>query len=213
MTSSEFPGNSKNPQKPADPKKVERVVQSEVVSKKKSLGRRLKDLFIGGDSRTVVEHVFKEILIPQVKDMVTDAASQGFERMIYGENRPGGRRYGARPGTPPGQTNYNRYATRGNNPIGRSGREDRGHATAQPRSQEIDDILFATRVEADTVLERMDDLMREYENVSISDLYSLIGWTSNYTHQKWGWLDLRDSAVQRVRDGYVLNLPRPVPLD
>jgi hypothetical protein len=213
--STEFPGNSKNlrPQTPPkDEKKIETVVVGEVSSRKKGMLRRFKDLFIGGDSKTVLHYMLMDVLVPQAKDMITEAMSQGFEKLIYGDNRPT-RRYG--PHRPPGAgpMNYTRYATRGNNPIGRTLREDRPSATAQPRTSSIEDILLQTRVEAETVLERLYDLLREYDTVSVSDLYSLIGWTSSYVDQNWGWTSLGGSTVRRVRDGYVLDLPRPQALD
>jgi len=209
----EFPSNSKNPQtpKPTPEKVVEQVVSGEATSRKKSLGRRLREVFIGGDTKSVVNYVFSDVLMPQAKDMVVEAISQGFEKLIYGDSRSG-RRYGTRPPTGPGPTNYTRYAVRGNNPIGRQGHEDR-RPTASVRTQDIDDILLATRVEAETVVDRMYDLLREYEAVSIADLHSLVGWSSSYTDQKWGWTDLTGTDVRRVRDGYILVLPKTVALD
>lgn len=209
----EFPGNSKRPQEPQEnPKKIESVIQTEAVARKKSLGRRLKEIFIGGDSRSVMQYVFMDVLVPQAKDMLAEATSQGFERLIYGESRPG-RRY-PRPSAGANYTPYNRYSARGNNPIGRSQAmgSDRP-PTASVRGHRIDDILLATRVEADTVLDRMYDFLQQYEMVSVAELYSLIGWTANYIDQKWGWTDLSGSSVQRVRDGYILNLPKPQSLD
>lgn len=214
MINNEFPGNSKStPQPEADSKKLDSVVTNEVISKKKSLGRRFRDIFIGGDSSSVLEYVFMDVVVPQVKDMFAEAVTQGFERMIFGETRTSTRRHGSRPMTPPAPTNYTRYSARGNNPIGRSGREDRGGPNAHVRSHDINDIILATRVEAETVLDRMYDLMREYDVVSVSDLYSLIGWSSSHVDQKWGWLDLKGSRADRVSDGYILNIPRPEPLD
>lgn len=213
MSTSEFPGNSKNPKPASEPRKIESVVTSQVVPKKKSLGKRFKEVFIGGNSRNVANYVIMDVLVPQAKDMIVEAAQQAFERMIYGESRPSSRnRYGTRPDRVP--TNYNRLSSRGNNPIGRSGREERGTAYVSVRSQNgIDDILLATRPEAELVLERMDDLLREYESASVADLYSLIDWSSSHTDHKWGWTDLTDARIDRVRDGYILNLPKPLPLD
>lgn len=213
----EFPGNSKmpRPQSPApeQEKKVESVVTNNVEKRKKSLAKRFAEIFIGGDSKSVVHYVFSEVLVPQAKDMITEAASSGFERLIYGENRTP-RRGPGRSGTgySSGPTNYTRYAVRGNNPIGRADTQDR-RPVAHPRTQSIDDILLATRVEAETVLDRLYDLLKEYEIVSVSDLYSLVGLSSSYTDQKWGWMDLHGSQVRRVRDGYIVELPRTVPLD
>lgn len=209
----EFPSNSKDsrPKTPVnEEKKVESVVTNAVETRKKSLFKRFTEVFIGGDSRSVVQYVLNDVLLPQAREMITEAASQGFERLIYGESRgprrPGG---GARPGGP---TNYTRYAVRGNNPIGRAAGEDR-RPMAQPRTSDVDDILLATRVEADTVLDRMYDMLKEYEVVSKSDMYSLVGLSGSYVDHKWGWTDLHGSSVRRVRDGYILELPRPTSIE
>lgn len=211
----EFPGNSKSnprPQTPAnEPKKVESVVTGEVQTRKKGLLKRFKEVFIGGDSRSVVQYVIMDVLVPQAKDMITEAASQGFERLIYGEHRPS-RRYNSGPRSQ-GPTNYTRYAARGNNPIGRSGRDEDRSRVPQPRGQAIDDILLATRVEAELVLDRLYDLLREYEAASVADLYSLVGLSSTYIDQKWGWVELHGANVQRTREGYILNLPKPTSLE
>lgn len=210
MDVNEFPSNSKRPQPAAaEPKNVERVVVGEAVSKKRSLGKRMKEMFIGGDSRSVLHYVVAEVIIPQVKDLITEVAQQGLERMIYGEGRSA-RRPSSRFGSA-NHTNYNRYASRGNNPIGKSSREERPMASLQSRG--MDDIVLATRLEADTVLERMYDLLGEYDLVSVADLFALVGWSSNHVDTKWGWESLSGANVQRVRDGYVLNLPKSQPLD
>lgn len=210
----DFPGNSKmpRPQAAEKPEKVvESVVTNKVETRKKPLMKRFMDVFIGGDSKSVLQYVMMDVLVPQAKDMITEAASQGFERLIYGDSRPTRRPgSGSRSGTGPVQ--YNRYAVRGNNPLGRAGGEDR-RPLAQSRSQHVDDILLATRVEGDAVLERMYDLLNEYETVSVADLNSLVDRSSSYTDQKWGWMDLQGSAVRRVRDGYILDLPRIISLD
>src|SRR5687768_12887845 len=210
--SAEFPGNSKMPRPKApeteSEKKVESVVVNEVETRKKSLFKRFTKLFIGGDSKTVFQYVISEVLVPQAKDMITEAASQGFERFIYGESRSPRRHSGpGRSGSGPVQ--YNRYAVRGNNPIGRAAGENI-RQPVQPRTQVVDDIFLATRVEAETVLDRLYDLLKQYECASVADLHSLVGLSSNYTDQKWGWTDLHGSQVRRVRDGYILELPNTV---
>lgn len=212
----EFPGNSKmpHPQKkePETEKKIESVVTNEVTTRKKPLGKRILNIFIGGDSRSVINYVLMDVLVPQAKEMLAEATSQGIERMIYGETRPGHRRIGpSRPGT--GPTQYNRYAVRGNNPLGRAGASD-GRHMAEPRGQDVDDLLFATRPEAELTLERMYDMLGEYETVSVADLNSLVGKSSSYTDQKWGWKNLSGCKIFRDRNhGYVLELPKTVSID
>jgi hypothetical protein len=211
----EFPGNSKSPrpQEPEREKKIEPVVTSTVENRKKPLLKRIAHIFIGGDSKSVVNYVLMDVLVPQAKEMLAEATSQGIERMIYGEARPGHRRgYSSRPSGGPA-TAYNRYAVRGNNPLGRAGADDR-RPVAEPRTQDVDDLLFATRPEAELTLERMYDLIENYETVSIADLNSLIERSSSYTDQKWGWTNLSGSRIYPDRNrGYVLELPRVRPID
>jgi biotin operon repressor len=59
----------------------------------------------------------------------------------------------------------------------------------------------------------MYDLLKEYEMVSVQDLYTLLGKSSSYVDQKWGWMDLQGSQIRRVRDGYILELPKVTSLD
>jgi len=209
---SELPGRPQpGAPKPTPDKVVEQVVTGEVASRKKPLGRRIHDIFIGGDSKTVTNYIVTEVLIPQAKDMLNEMASTFFERMLYGDSRGSRRPGGYRPTVSPGPTNYTRYSERGNNPVGRHtmGRQPNASLKGRP----IDDLLFATRVEADAVLTKMYELLEGYEFVSVRDLHSLIGWSSEYIDEKWGWTDLRGSDVRRVREGYTLILPDTIPLD
>jgi len=209
---SELPGRPQTgAPKPTPDKVVEQVVTGEVASRKKPLGRRLHDIFIGGDSKTVVSYVVGEVLIPQAKDLLNEMVSTFVERTLYGEVRPGRRSGGYRPTVSPGPTNYSRYSERGNNPVGRHTMSRQPNAIVQGRP--IDDMLFATRVEAETVLTKMYNLLEGYEFVSVRDLHSLIGWSSSYIDEKWGWTNLNGSDIRRVRDGYTLTLPDTVPLD
>lgn len=210
---SEFPSNrhkerAKN-EKPEE-KQVQKVIQTEVVRRKQPLGKRLAQTFVGGDARSVWGYVAFDVLIPAAKDMFADAVSQGVERMIFGEVRSTSRRTGRRPNDP--YISYNRYSggMRRQEP-------DRGSRQTISRraraSHDFDEIILSTRVEADEVIDRLFDLIAKYESATVADLYDLVGISGSYTDDKWGWLDLRGGGVTRVRNGYLLDLPKPEPLD
>ena len=60
----------------------------------------------------------------------------------------------------------------------------------------------------------MYDMLKEYETVSVSDLNSLVGRSSTYMDQKWGWTNLHGCRIFRDRShGYVLELPKVTPID
>lgn len=215
----EFPSNrhkdrevlNKPKAAPEEKKKIDPIVQSEVVRRKKPLGKRFVETFVGGDSKGVWEYVAFDVLIPAAKDTIADAVSQGVERMIFGDARSTSRRHGRRPSEGP-YISYNRYSSsRHKDP-----RDERPRPQMSRRaraSHDFDEIILATRVEADEVLERMYDLVSKYESATVADLYDLVGVSGNYTDDKWGWVDLRGAGITRVRNGYLLDLPQPEPLD
>lgn len=48
---------------------------------------------------------------------------------------------------------------------------------------------------------------------SVADLYDLANVSNdNYAANKYGWTDIAGCRAVRVRDGYILKLPKPTPL-
>lgn len=207
----EFPPNSHQEPKETK-KKIERVTTGDVVRRKQPLGRRFVSIFVGGDAKRAWVAVVSDVLIPAAKDMAADALSQGFERMIYGETRSRSRR-------PPFHSGYNSSSHVSYNRYGQSSNKIRQEEPRRPISRSsrsghnFDEIILTTRVEAEEVIDRLFDLVSRYESATVADLYDLVGITSEYTDEKWGWTDIRGTDVSRIRDGYLLNLPKPDPLD
>lgn len=210
----EFPSNSKHPTKKEaqnEPKKVEKVVQGEVVKRKKPLGKRFVETFASGDdAKTVWDYVVMDVLLPAAKDTMADAVSQGVERILFGEARSTSRRTGIRPN---GYVSYqSRYSSAGGrHPVSRD--EPRREPSRRARaSHEFNELVIPTRAEAEEVIDRLFDLTSKYETATVADLYELLGVTGEYTDDKWGWSDLRGAGVVRVSGGYILDLPKPDPL-
>lgn len=189
-------------------KKIERVTTGEVVRRKKPLGKRLAETFIGGDAKGVWGYVLYDVLIPAAKDMVADAGREALERMLFGDGRPSRResRRGLGGGIS-GNVRYDRYSQ------GR--REDpRPQLSRQARAaHDFDEIILPKRAEAETIIERMFDVLSQYDQVTVAELYEMCGVTASYTDEKYGWTDIRGAGVTRIRNGYLLDLPRPVLLD
>lgn len=209
----EFPANSYR-RKPSDeksePKRVERVTTSDPVVRKTPLGKKFAQTFIGGSGKGVMTYIVFDILVPAAKDMISDAASQGIEQLLFGEARHTSRRGGRRPYSGPGgYVSYNRYSS-SREPV----RDEPRTISRRGRSMhDFNEIILGTRVEAEEVIDRLFDLLSKYDNASVADLYELVGITANFTDEKWGWTDLRGASVAKVRNGYLLDLPRPEPLD
>lgn len=78
---------------------------------------------------------------------------------------------------------------------------------------DFDDILFESRGEAEDVLSYLVDLTIDYGVASVADFYDLSGIESQFTDNKYGWTNLRDACIDRVRNGYIIRLPQAKPLD
>jgi hypothetical protein len=132
--------------------------------------------------------------------------------MIFGETVSSSRRHGRKPGDGPYINYQSPYSKRRRDPRDRDDRP-RDLSRRARASHDFDEIILGTRVEATEVIDRLYDIIAKYEMATVSDLYDLIGVTGSWTDDKWGWVDLRGAGVTRVRNGYLLALPRPEPLD
>lgn len=216
----QFPGNSHSSRvsesdseksNESEGKKLDKIISGEVSRRKKPLGKRFAETFLGGDTKGVVGYILFEVIIPAARDMAADAVSQGIERILYGEARSASRRTGARPGGSTNFVNYTRYSSSG---IAGSRREDpRTEAGRRPRiAHEFDDIILPTRAEAEAVIDQIFSIISQYGEASIADLYELVGIRAEYTDRKWGWKDFRGAGPTRISNGYLLDLPKTVPL-
>ena len=77
---------------------------------------------------------------------------------------------------------------------------------------DFQEIVLATRVEADEVIDRLFNIIQEFEQATVRDLYDLVGERASFTDEKYGWTNIRTADVRRIREGYLLDLPRPEPL-
>ena len=192
---------SKEKQSEAVPeKKLEKVVQGKVKTKKKSEARKFADVFISEDVANVKSYVLMDVLVPAIKKAISDIVTNGIDMVLYGES---GR---TRKSSPASRVSYSRYYDRP------SDRRDREPARTRG-GYDYNDIILETRGEAEQVLRTMDEIVGTYGIVRVADLNELVGITGQYTDNNYGWMDIRNAYVQRVRDGYLLKLPRAVPID
>lgn len=198
--SMDFPSNSKT-KETKEEKKVEKVVTGKVVRRKKPLAKKLSDTFIDDDVDTVKGYIFWDVIVPGIKNTIADVITDGIEMLLFGEARGRGakhKRHGAY-----GKINYAA-------PL-RPGRREASHRTRT--THDFDEFVLDSRAEANDVLTHLVDIVDTYGEASVYDLYELLGVTADHTDRKYGWTNLSASDVIRVRDGYIIKLPRTILLD
>lgn len=208
----EFPSNTRarrEPNRPAAEPRVQRVVHSQVTVKKKGRVRKVVEIFIGGEPRSVGEFVLGSVLVPAFRDLVANGFQEMIDGMVYGESRHGrGRGYRG-----PTMGDTSRYHRMGSSRIMSTRPDPREPLPSRASGiSDYEDIIFPMRVEASEVLDELFKVISEYDAATVRDLYDLVGIKAPYTAEKYGWVDLRDADIRPVRGGYLLDLPRPEPL-
>ncbi len=227
-----FPGNSKNEKddtppsrttasrpvkkavskvasKPADPKEkeVKAVVAAPVIHKKPTFAQKFKDVFVGGEFKSVVKSITAEVLLPAVRDTIVNVTTKGVERMIYGDRPPPNRPIGGL-----GSTSRILY----NNAGGRYAPNGRGFLPGESNHVRpqgaMGDYILNSAADAEAVMAQMQDIIDAWQCVSLADFHALLDLPSSYTDQNWGWTSLRFFDIQQTRDGWLLRLPNYEPL-
>lgn len=183
-------------------KRVEKAIVGTASKRKKSELRKFTDVFISEDVDNVKSYILMDVIIPAIKKAVVDVVSDGINMLMYGES-------GARSkGGTASKISYQKYY---------DSRSSSSQTYSRPRantSLDYEDITFENRGDAESVLARMDELIDQYGVVSVGDLYDLAGLsTDNYTINRYGWTNIRSASVVRIRDGYVIKMPKPMPID
>ena len=182
----------------SDGKRAEKVVHGKVKTKKNNT-RKLANIFISEDISNVKNYIFLDVIVPAVKKAIYDLVVGALDMSLYG-GRGGAKRSTA------DKVSYKDY-----NSV--SHRDSRSYENSRTTSgYSYDDIVLETRGEAEAVLSRMDEIMEEYEIVRVADLYDLVGVSCEHTDNKYGWTNIRNAKIVRVRDGYKIEMPRALPI-
>lgn len=194
------PNSHRYKEEQAEKKKVEKVISGTAKRKQKSGTNKLVDTFISEDASSVKNYILMDVLVPAIKNALADIIINGVNMTLFGDTKRSSTRKSASD-----RVSYNKYY-----------RDDDRPASSAIRSRtsyDFDDVVLDTRGEAEEVLSSMDDLLATYNAVTVADMYDLVGTSCNYTDNKYGWTNLRNAEIIRVRDGYKIKMPKAIPLD
>lgn len=191
----------------SEKREVQPIATGRVVLRKKPLRKKFVEAFRPEDGAGFTEHLVLDVIVPGIKSSIAsltggiaDSATMAVEDALgIGRNRRRG-----------GYTEYNRMSS-----SHRSRDDDRrpSRRETRPSDEDLREIIIESRVVANEVLDTMYEILSKYGSVSKRDLLGFLGEPHTYTDEDWGWTDLRGARVHSVREGYLLDLPRPRPLD
>lgn len=191
-------------QKLGENKEVKQVTTATAKVKKKSLGEKFSEAFIEEDVKNVRHYLIKEKLIPEAKSIFVDLVFDGLS-MLLGTNR---RRKDSE-----GRTNYAAVSSNykyGNSNYRRDDTSDRNSRN------DYSDIIYDTKEDANEVLSNLQSFADEYNQTSVADLFELSGISpKSFTDNNYGWTFdmLKHVPIRRIREGWILELPKPISID
>lgn len=194
----EFPPNSRKTRD--EEKKVQKVIKGSVVTQKKSLGRKITETFFKEDIGSVSSYILHDVVIPAAKNTLSETV----DMLLFGETR------GSRTLRDKGKS-YVSYSSKYKEQRREPERKDAAYRNRARHN--FDDIVLETRGEAEEVLSHLVDLTEDFGGARVADLYDLVGLESQFTDDKYGWMTLNTATVSRVRNGYLINLPKPILMD
>lgn len=180
-----------------DREHIEKVISGNTKVRRNN-ARKFADTFIAEDVSTVKSHLRDDVLVPGLKKLVVNLIKDGVDILFNGrvtrtdkQDRFAGDYF-----------SYNKVS---------SNRNSRP-AIATTRFS-YDDIEFENRGEAEVVLDHMCREIRDYGVVTVAAMYEMVGRTAPFTANNYGWTDISTATVDRVYGGYIIRLPRAMPIE
>lgn len=170
--------------------------------------RKIRAWLHGSTDGSILGNIMVDVVVPAGKELL----SKTFDMLIYrGEGRPDKRR-------PNGsRVQYDGYFDRpysSTASYGSAPKRDTSYNSYMGNSAlDYDNIYVETRVKAIEALSKLDELLNRYHIVTVSDLYVVVNMKPAHTANKYGWTDLSTADFVSTRDGYLLKLPRAMPID
>lgn len=186
----------------APPKKEIKAVVSGAVKVDRPATRRFFDFLFAESPKTLGKKIGKEIVVPRLKASFEEAATGFLSGMLWGG--------GNRPPSNVVQGTVLRANGIAYNQMSQPNMMTQARqATVNQSSGNYTDLVLPTQQFAEILLGNMYELLNNYRVVAVADLYELAGITPAPSDNAYGWTTLDGARISKVREGFLLELPRP----
>lgn len=199
----DFPPNSRKARETEPREPIKPVTSAQKAERRNGLGDKFKRTFFSGTGREAMGSVVEDVVVPTIREMISEGAHFIIDSLIFGERSGPRHRHRAVNEVNVGRVDYagiSRPKTTAQRSVSRRSRARHDFA----------DLVISTKAEANDVLDIMYERLSRYGEVSVADLYELTDVQSTHTDMKWGWTNLRGAQARPLRQGgYLLDLPTP----
>lgn len=180
-------------------KKIEKVTTGKVAKKRNNIRKFSSALVAEEDSDNLKKYIIWDVLIPAGKKMIQEIVNT----ILYGVGASRGNG-----STAASRIAYNGYYGRNGSTYSSSTRSNKTRA-----GYSYDDIELDSRIDAENILQRMEEILDTYDIVTVSDLYELAGLSSDFPDTKYGWKSLNRAEIINTGHSFLIKMPRAVPID
>lgn len=180
-------------------KKIESIVKGSIVKKRGSVVEKMAGLFLAQNPDEAYDDIVRDIVIPAIKNVFIDSLNT----LLNGKPTR------SRTGTTASRVSYRDFYDK------ESERDKLRYSSRQSDAIAYDDVIFESVGDAEIVLDAMEDAIEQYGRISVSDYYDLSGvevTTRDYPAGKYGWKNISGSKAVRVKEGWIIKLPRAYPI-
>lgn len=178
--------------------------RKELEQRSKERNEKKDRAFFKESAKDVGRYLVWDVLIPAFKDLVADIVKKGIDVALFGEESSS-RNSNKRLDNPSyiSYGNYSKHRDRER----RNGRRHEDQAI-RGHGKQVEDPWFESESKALDVRDQMVEIVDRYDMAFVADLYDLMDEPALHTDYKFGWYEFGDANVRRVRDGFVIDLPR-----
>lgn len=207
----QYPSNTLKERNKQAQKKEKPDLKCVVSGKSKPIPQSLwSKVFVGikpASGQTMKSFIFDEIVTPLIQRAVVEGVTGAINYLVKGDayaDRKNSSSFGK------SYINYNGISS------GKSNANGSQYVYSGKNSgMEIENVWFESRVDAQRVLDEMQNVIANYDILTVNGFYDIIGRTNiiDPSNEKFGWSDLRNAYITASRGGWVIHLPHPMPID
>lgn len=181
--------------------KNDKIISSKVKVEKSSLTKKILSALISDDIPDIKAYILSQV-IEHGKSTLLDIICG----LINGKNS-----VSRNPGSNLriNHVSYDRqYNNRTNN-----NRRNEEIVNTERGSFRYQNLWFDDAGDANVVLHFIEDTLREYKVISVLNLYDSVDLPTDNTMAKFGWTNISGAKIVPNNGGYLLKLPKAVPID
>ncbi len=185
-------------------RKPRQVQAKDGVVRKKPFWKRLKEALFVENSKSVGLYLWQDVILPAIKKLVADSATNAINMAVYGDSRP---RYNNGSGTH--VSNSSVYS-------GRAASQRNYYNRTNRYQSLLEGCVFSYKDVPLEIIHEAMDWIQEYGYISVETFNQILppqlSFETVHTDRNWGWNSLNENCVVMIPGGWTIDLPPARPL-